>query len=147
MQNIFGILESYPFTLYRSHLWALKFYLLLPQYTVATMSFFNKKPNKCDIKPEKFEKKAPIWSHFPPSSADKSKSIFYLAMLKNCYFASRILLKLIISGKVHERKKPYTCNIGEKEFTCCELSGPRLGFTQDRCSENTSRKYLVRNFG
>ena len=37
------------------------------------MSFFNKKPNNCDKKLEKFEKKAPIWSHFSPSSVDISK--------------------------------------------------------------------------
>ena len=34
------------------------------------MSFFNKKPNNCDKKLEKFERKAPIWSHFSPSSVD-----------------------------------------------------------------------------
>ena len=39
------------------------------------MSFFNKKPNNCDKKLEKFEKKAPIWSHFSPSSVDISKAI------------------------------------------------------------------------
>ena len=39
------------------------------------MSFFNKKPNNCDKKLEKFEKKDPIWSHFSPSSVDISKAI------------------------------------------------------------------------
>ena len=37
MQNIFGILEAYSLTLYKSHLWALKFYLSLLQNTVSTL--------------------------------------------------------------------------------------------------------------
>ena len=32
----FGILEAYPFTLFRSHLWTSKFYLIPPQHIVVT---------------------------------------------------------------------------------------------------------------
>ena len=39
------------------------------------MSFFAKKTTIEELKIEKNEKKAPIWSHFSPSKSDKSKAL------------------------------------------------------------------------